>query len=323
MKLKKIVSLLISMAMITSLSACTSKTAKAKFPTKSINIVVGFNPGGASDLTSRMIGKSMSAKLGVPVVVTNKAGATGSLALEYVKNAKPDGYTINYMPVECTMVKSLGYTTITPSDFEFIGKVMSITAALTVRKDAKWNTIEEFLAYAKANPGKVKVGNSGSGSIWQIASLSLADKSGVQFNDVPFDGAAPAVTALLGAHIDAVTVSPSEVITNVKSGDLKVLGIMSEKEDPLFPGVPTFKSKGIDVSVEGWGGFAVPKGTPADIKSVLEAAVKEATTSEEFKTFCAQKAMTIDYKNGADTQKYANDQFTYYSELMKKFGLAK
>jgi len=114
MKLKKVVSLLISMALITSLSACTSKKAEAKFPTKSINIVVGFNPGGASDLTSRMIGKSISAKLGVPVTVTNKAGATGSLALEYVKNSKPDGYTINYMPVECTMVKSLGYTTITP-----------------------------------------------------------------------------------------------------------------------------------------------------------------------------------------------------------------
>lgn len=186
----------------------------------------------------------MGAKLGVPVTVTNKAGATGSLALEYVKNAKPDGYTINYMPVECTMVKSLGYTTVTPSDFDFIGKVMSITAALTVKKDAKWEcTIEEFLAYAKANPGKVKVGNSGTGSIWQIASLSLADKAGVQFNDVPFDGARPAVTALLGGHIDAVTVSPSEVLTNVQGGNLKVLGIMSEKEDPLFPGVPTSSSE--------------------------------------------------------------------------------
>lgn len=323
MKFKKAVSLLLSAAMVTTLSACTSSSKTEKFPKKAINIVVGFNPGGASDLTSRMIGKSMSAKLGVPVTVTNKAGATGSLALEYVKSSKADGYTVCYMPVECTMVKSLGYTKVIPSDFDFIGKVMSITAAITVRKDSKWNTLEDFLAYAKANPGKIKIGNSGSGSIWQIASLSLADKAGVKFNDVPFDGAAPAVTALLGGHIDAVTVSPSEVLSNVKSGQLKVLGIMSDKEDPLFPGVPTLKSKGIDVLVEGWGGFAVPKGTPDNVKKVLEDSLKDATGSSEFKTFCQEKAMTIDYEKGADAQKFAEDQYTYYSKLMQKFGLAK
>jgi tripartite-type tricarboxylate transporter receptor subunit TctC len=121
--------------------------------------------------------------------------------LEYVRNSNPDGYTIAYMPVESTMLKALGFTDLSTDDFKFIGRAMTIPAAITVRSDSKWNTLEEFIEYAKENPGEIKVGNSGTGSIWHIAAASLEQKTGCQFTHVPFDGAAPAVAALLGRNI--------------------------------------------------------------------------------------------------------------------------
>jgi tripartite-type tricarboxylate transporter receptor subunit TctC len=157
-----------------------------------------------------------------------------------------------------------------------LARFNALPAAVTVRADAPWKTIEEFLAHARRTPGEVKVGNSGNGSIWQLAAAALQDKVGVQFSHIPFQGGNPAVLALMGGHIDAVTVSPIEVMGFVASGRPKTLAVMSDKRVKEFEDVPTLKERNIDVVMGSWAGPGVAKNTPAQVVEVLKRVAQRA-----------------------------------------------
>jgi tripartite-type tricarboxylate transporter receptor subunit TctC len=299
----------------------STEKEKKSFPEKDITLVVPFAAGGASDSTSRVIAKKMEKELGKPVIIVNKPGGTGAVGMSFVEASPNDGYTLSYVPVEMTMQKPLGLSDIEPSKFDLLAQATMIPAALTVPVDAPYNTIEEFVDYAKKNPGKIKFGNSGTGSIWHVAATTLADKMGTEFSHIPFEGGAPAVTALMGGHVDAVAVSVGEVKSGVEAKKLKVLGVMSADRDPNFPDVPTFKEKGIDAEIVGWGGFVVPKDTPKDVKEKLASSIEKAVNSDEFKEFAKIQGMTITYKGPEDFSEFANSQFDMYSELIPKMDL--
>ena len=299
--MKKILALALAAAMALSLVACSkpagnsssssaSKGNTVDFPgNKQISLIVPYSAGGASDTTARIYAAELEKALGATIVVSNVTGASGAIGLEQVRNANPDGYTMAYMPVESTMLRSLGFTDLSTDDFKFVGRAMTIPAAVTVRADAPWNTFQEFVDYAKEHPGEIQVGNSGTGSIWHIAAASIEDKCGIEFTHVPFDGAAPAVAALLGGNIQAVTVSPSEVKNNVDSGDFKVLCVLGEGRSSVVPDVQTATEMGIDITIQGWGGFAVPKDTPQEIVDILEAASETAINSDAVKELLAER----------------------------------
>jgi tripartite-type tricarboxylate transporter receptor subunit TctC len=294
---------------------------EAKFPMKQLNIVVGASAGGTSDTVTRFIAKDVEAQLGVPVIVTDKAGGSSAVAFEYMAAQKPDGYNLMYMPVESAMVKPLGFTDLEPSSIQYIGLAMYLPATVTVNSKAPWNTFGELIAYAKANPGKVTVGNSGTGSIWHFAAAGIEQVCDVKFNHVPFDGGSAAATAVMGGHIDVATVAPGEVLAGVESGDLKVLAIVDNSRSVLYPNVPCFKELGYDVKILGWGAFAVPKGTPSDVVAVLENAFAKAIQSEGFKDLCKKYGLTPGYKNAADAQAFAEAQATWYQTEIPKFNL--
>jgi tripartite-type tricarboxylate transporter receptor subunit TctC len=236
--------------------------------------------------------------------------------MSFVQTSANDGYTFGYVPVEMSMHKALGLSELEPGKFDLIGQATMIPAAITVPADAPYNTIEEFIEHAKQNQGQVKVGNSGVGSIWHIASTAFASKAGIQFTDIPFDGAAPAVTALMGKHVDAVAVSIGEVKSGVEAKKLKVLAVMSAERDKNFPDIPTLKEKGYDVEITAWGGFVMPKGTPDAQKAVLADALKAAVESEDFKKFASERGMTVSYKSPEDFTQFANSQFQFFSEFI-------
>lgn len=297
--------------------------AQSAFPQREITIVVPFNPGGASDMTARIIAKGMEADLGKPVVVINKAGGSGGVGMSSVARGTPDGYTLTYVPVELVMHKALKLSDLEPATFDFIGQTTMVPAAVTVPADAPYNTIGEFLKYAQANPGKVRVGNSGAGSIWHIAASALELNQKVTFNHIPFEGAAPAVTALMGKHIEAVAVNAGEVKAGVDAGKLKILAIMTPERDPAFPKVPTLIESGIKLEFSGWGGFAAPKGTPKPVLERLSAALKKAASSEEFKTFITSRGMVVRYRSSEEFKKFADDQYVFFNTLLSKMELGK
>lgn len=318
MKLKK--QLILGLVMST-LVGC-SGAGSGEFPgNKQLNVIVPYSAGGASDTTARIYALELEKALDATVLVTNKTGAAGAVGLEHVRSSKPDGYTIAYMPVECTMLSSLGYTDLSSNDFKFLGRAMTIPATITVRADSPWDTMEEFIDYAVTNPGEIQIGNSGTGSIWHIAAASLEQETGAKFTHVPFDGAAPAVAALLGDNIQAVTVSPSEVQTNIASGDLKVLCVLGEERSSVVPDVPTATELGIDVVSQGWGGFAVPKDTPAEIIAILEEGSKTAIESEALKTLLSERGFEYSYLSGAEMDAKAAEELTYFNELIPSLGI--
>jgi tripartite-type tricarboxylate transporter receptor subunit TctC len=297
--------------------------AQGAFPQKEVTIVVPFNPGGASDMTARIIAKGMEAELGKPVVVVNKAGGSGGVGMSMVARSAADGYTISYIPVELVMHKALKLSDLVPEAFDFIGQTTMVPAALTVPADAPYNSVSEFITYAKANPGKVRVGNSGAGSIWHIAASALEINQKIKFNHIPFEGAAPAVTALMGKHIEAVTVNSGEVKAGVDAGKLKILAIMTPERDPAFPKVPTLIESGIKLDFVGWGGFAVAKGTPKPVLDVLSSALKKAASSDEFKTFITSRGMIVTYRNSDDFNKFVGSQYLFFNDLLSKMELGK
>lgn len=301
----------------------TTNAAAANFPQREVTIVVPFNAGGASDMTARIIAKGMEKELGKPVMVVNKAGGSGGVGMSFVSASNPDGYTLSYIPVELVMHKALKLSDLTPETFDYVGQTTIVPAAVTVPADAPYKTIKDFLDYAKANPGKVRVGNSGTGSIWHIAASAIEQKMGIDFNHIPFDGAAPAVTALMGKHIEAVTVNSGEVKAGVEAGKLKILAVMTDERDPAFPDVPTLKESGVDIALSGWGGFAVPKGTPADVRAKLSSALEKAASTDEFKKFIAERGMIVSYKNSDDFKAFVDLQYTFFTDLLSKMDLGK
>ena len=337
--MKKILALALAAAMSLTLVACGgSKTPAASgsassggsssaetvdFPgNKQVSLIVPYSAGGASDTVARIYASELEQSLGTSIVVSNVTGASGAIGLEQVRNSNPDGYTIAYMPVESTMLKALGFTDLSTDDFRFIGRAMTIPAAVTVRADAPWDTFEDFINYAKEHPGEIQVGNSGTGSIWHIAAASIEKECGVQFTHVPFDGAAPAVAALLGGNIQAVTVSPSEVKNNVDSGDFKVLCVLGESRSSVVPDVPTAQELGIDITIQGWGGFAVPKDTPQAVIDILEKASETAINSDSVKKPLADRGYEHAYLSGSDMDQKASEELAYYSELIPELGIA-
>ena len=331
--MKKILALALAAAMSLTLVACGgSKTPAASgsassggsssaetvdFPgNKQVSLIVPYSAGGASDTVARIYASELEQSLGTSIVVSNVTGASGAIGLEQVRNSNPDGYTIAYMPVESTMLKALGFTDLSTDDFRFIGRAMTIPAAVTVRADAPWDTFEDFVNYAKEHPGEIQVGNSGTGSIWHIAAASIEKECGVQFTHVPFDGAAPAVAALLGGNIQAVTVSPSEVKNNVDSGDFKVLCVLGESRSSVVPDVPTAQELGIDITIQGWGGFAVPKDTPQAVIDILEKASETAINSDSVKKTLADRGYEHAYLSGSDMDQKASEELAYYSDLI-------
>jgi tripartite-type tricarboxylate transporter receptor subunit TctC len=255
----------------------------ADFPTHPIELIVPYQAGGGTDALARAFAESARKHLPQPMTVNNKPGASGAIGWGDVLNSKPDGYKIAVMTVEITTIPHLGLAKFTYEDFMPLARLNYDPAAVTVQADAPWNTIEEFLEATKKGNGTMRMGNSGNGSIWHLAAASLEDKTGAKFSHIPFQGANPAIQALLGGHIEAVSVSPAEVSAYVAGGKLKMLATMSEQRLKGFEKVPTLKERNIDVAIGTWRGLGVAKGTPPEVFAILKTAVAKTAAEPAMK----------------------------------------
>jgi tripartite-type tricarboxylate transporter receptor subunit TctC len=318
--MKRLVAVLLCLVVL-SAALFAAAGSEQKFPSKQINIVVGASAGGTSDTVTRFLGEEIHKALGVPVVVTNKPGGSSAVAVEYMAAQAPDGYNLMYMPVENAMVKALGFTQLEPKDVRYFARAMTLPATVTVAADAPWNSLEELIAYAKANPGEITTGNSGTGSIWHFAAVGIENATGAKFNHVPFDGGAAAATAVMGGHIKMCTVAPGEVLPGVESGKLKVLAIVDNARSALYPNVPCFKELGYKVEILGWGCFAASSKTPDSVIKTLEDAFAKAIQSQGFQDLCVKYGLSPGYLNAADSQAFANAQAEWYQKMVPTLNL--
>jgi tripartite-type tricarboxylate transporter receptor subunit TctC len=246
------------------------------YPNHRIELVVPWQAGGGADVVARALSAAAAKHLPQPLVVINKPGATGAVGLGEVVHAKPDGYKLVLSSSELTFLNYLGLAKFTYEDLVPIARLNADPAAVVVRADAPYATLEQFLAAARKPDSNMRVGNAGQGSTWHMAAAALAEKTGARFNHIPYPGGAPATMALLGGHIDAVTVSTAEVASYVEAGKLKVLAVMADKRVAGYDNVPTLKERNIDLSIGIWRGISAPKGTPPEVIAVLKAAVTKS-----------------------------------------------
>ena len=297
-----------AMVLLAGAALSIAPVQAASYPTKQIELVVPYAAGGGTDLVARAFADAAKNHLPVSIGVINKPGGGGAIGLSEIAAARPP---------------SLGMVRFKTSDFKPIARLNADPAAITVRADAPWNSYEEFMTYAKANPGKVRIGNSGTGAIWHLAAAALEDKTGAKFSHVPYDGAAPAITGLLGGHIEAVSVSPGEVINHVKGGKLKTLVVMADERMKTMPDVPTLKEKGVDLSIGTWRGLIVSQKTPQDVVDVLAKAAKETAEEPAFQDALQKLNLNYAWLDAASFQTQISEQEKYFDELLTRLGLKK
>jgi tripartite-type tricarboxylate transporter receptor subunit TctC len=293
------------------------------FPQKSvIEMTVLFPAGSSADVTARLLADGMAKQLRQPVVVVNRPGAGGAIGYRYVAAQKPDGYSLVWNSNSISTTYHSGTLAFNYEAFDAVSQVLVESPVLAVRADAKWKTLSDIIADAKARPQAITVANSGVGSHTHISSVALFKTAGAEVVDVPF-GAAQVITSLLGGQVDAAVQLPAALASNVKAGQMRLLAALIAKRDPAFPDVPTARESGVDVTLEAWRGIAVPKGTPSTVIATLEEAIRKTVESKEFVDGCERLGARPAFLGSNEFGKVIAKEDAELARLMEIIGLKK
>ncbi|MDK2887980.1 MAG: putative tricarboxylic transport rane protein [Thermoanaerobacter sp.] len=303
----------------TSSEGKSQGAASDKFPNKPITLICPYDAGGGSDQVTRFLASIAEKELGVPINVVNMPGGSGATGYAELTKREPDGYTLCTTTSTIVTHKLLGNLDVNHRDYELVFGYNYEPAAIGVNASRGWNTLEDFIKYCKKNPGKVSMGTSAFGGIWNIATHAAMPVLGVQWNVVPAGGggAQPVVQAA-GGKIDAVTASPLEMNAQVQAGKLKILAVMSDERLESFPDIPTFKELGYDLSVTTTRAIIAPKGTPQDRIKVLYEAFAKAAESQKYKDFLKTQGSGWMSEDGEAMLKYYDEQEKEFEKILKQ-----
>lgn len=283
--------------------------ALAEYPEKPIEIIVGYSAGGGTDVMARTVGKFLATALGenASVVIKNTPGAGGQIGFTNVATAKPDGYTLGTFNLPAALAltndRNAAYDV---NSFTYLANFVEDPNTIVVRSDSKFNTLDEFLAAAKANPGAITLGLSSLGGNDHFAANLITQASGAEFTLVPFKGAAMARTALMGGHVAAGTMTLSQ--TTSFQDDIKVLAVLANERSKFRPKVPTAKELGYDVQMSSLRGIVAPAGLAPDVAKRLRAALVKVNKNPEFQKMMAKQGNPISFVVGDDFANVASQQ---------------
>ncbi|TWO70288.1 tripartite tricarboxylate transporter substrate binding protein [Caenimonas sedimenti] len=293
------------------------------FPARPIKLMIGFSPGGPTDITMRQLAENASKILGQPVIIENRAGAGGTLAAVALQNAQPDGYTLAQLPLG---IFRLPYTTKINwhpvNDIAYVLNVTGYAFGMVVPADSPLKTWTHFVGWAKANPGKLSYASTGTLSSPHLTTELIAQHAGIQLQHVPYKGSAELNQALLGGHVMAGSDSTGWTPL-VQAGKLRILNTWGDKRLPTFPDVPTLKELGIPVVQNSPFGFGAPKGTPPAIVKRLHDGFKKAMEEPSYVQALAKYDMLPNYMSSDGYRKFAEETFKREKALIDRLGLAK
>ncbi len=299
----------------------------AEYPEKPVQILVGFPPGGPTDLSARALAEASKPFFPQPFTVINKPGGGSVLMTSELVKSRPDGYTLGLVDISAVaasphLVKGLNYKG--PGDIQPIISCTTAQIIMAIKADAPWKSMKELIDYAKANPGKLRIGNAGVGTTTHMHFMSFK-LLGMPMTEVPFAGATPAVTALLGGHIEGIVMNVTPVLPHARAGKLRYVALFDEQRSELVPelkGVPTLKELGYNVLTEGTSYFiAAPKKTPPAIVKKLYDTFAKARKSEFFQNFAKDKALALENKGPEELKKEGEKSYVFYKEFIGKAGI--
>jgi tripartite-type tricarboxylate transporter receptor subunit TctC len=307
------------------LSSAFSAIAQGSWPTRSITMIVPFPPGGLADLVARPVAEAMSRELGQPVVIENKAGAGGGIGMSLAAKSKPDGYT---------MVMALSSLTVLPeadvvlgrtpmfglNDLRPVARYTADPTVLAVRAESPWKSVQEFVDDARKRPGAINYGSSGNYGTMHVPMEILAQVSGSKLTHIPFTGAGPAVVALLGGQIDAVSTGPATVLQHVKAGKLRVLGHWGNEKLASMPDVTSLKDAGFNAEYAQWSGLFIPSATPEPVAQRIRAAARAAAQDAKVKEVILGAGSPVQFQDSPDFEKYVQADAKRMVDVVKKIG---
>jgi tripartite-type tricarboxylate transporter receptor subunit TctC len=308
-----------------ALVAPLAARAQSDYPNKPVTMIVPFPPGGVADITARPVAEAMGRFLKQPVVVENKAGAGGGVGMQYVSRAKPDGYTV---------LLALSSISIIPEADKILGRdpmyqlgqlvpIARFTAdptVLAVQADGPYKSVKDLVEAAKKAPGTIPYGSSGNYGTMHVPMEMFAASAGAKMLHVPFTGAGPAVVALLGGQVQALSTGPSSVMGHIKGGKVRVLATWGEARHPALPDVPTLKELGYDAQFSQWTGLFVPAGTPDAVIARLREAARAAVDDATFKASLAKVETPVQYLDQPQFKTFWDGDAAKLADVVKKIG---
>jgi tripartite-type tricarboxylate transporter receptor subunit TctC len=299
--------------------------AQEPFPSRPIMMVAPFPPGGVADLTARPVAAAMEKVLKSPVVVVNKTGAAGAVGMSFVANSKPDGYTILMALSSISIIpeadklfdRKPAYTIdqLTP-----IALISADPTIFVVRADQPWKSVKEFVEDAKKRPGEISYSSSGVYGTLHMAMEMFSHAAGISLKHVPYGGAGPALTAILGGHVDALASGPAVVIPQIKAGKLRPLAGWGASRVAALSEIPTFKELGYDIEFYIWAGAFAPKGTPEPVLKKLRDTVRLAVQEPDFKAAMAKLETPIAYLDAPEFQKFWDKDAKMLADAIQRVG---
>jgi len=291
------------------------------YPDRPITFICPWPAGGTADQTMRALCLAAGRELGQSMVVENKVGAAGMIGLKALASAKPDGYTVGQIPISVTRFSQLGTVAIDPmKDLTYLARTSGQTFGIAVPANARWKTLQDLVAEAKAQPGKISYAHSGVGGATHVGMEEFALAANVQFNHVPFKGGADALQSVLGGHVE-VLVDSSSWAPHVESGKLRLLATWGEQRTARFKDVPTLKDAGFNVVVDAPNGVGAPRGMDPAQVARLRQAFKVAAASAEFKQACDKIDAPVLYLDGPDYEKYVGTVYKKETLLIERLKL--
>jgi tripartite-type tricarboxylate transporter receptor subunit TctC len=310
------------------LALSASATAFAQYPNRPLTLIVPWGAGGGTDAVARFIASLMEKDLGQPVNVVNRTGGSGVVGHSAIASAAPDGYTIGMITVEITMMHHQKLTELDPTSYTPIALVNLDPAGFQVRADSPYKNMNDVFAAIKANPpGKFKASGTGQGGIWHLALAGMLsdlkmDPAAVPW--VPSNGAAPGLQDLAAGGVEFVPCSLPEARSLIEAGKVRSLAVMDSRRAALFPDVPTLKeATGSNWATGAWRGIAAPKGLPKDVQTKLEASVKKAYDSQDYKDFMAQRGFGMLWGSSEEFAKFMAKGDADMKAVMTAVGIAK
>lgn len=304
----------------------TLSPAQEAYPSRPISVVVPFPPGGVADSSARPVAAGLEKVLKQPVVVTNKAGAGGAVGMAQVANAKPDGYTLLLALSSISIIPAADALFDRPPAYRMdqlvpVALLSADPTVLVVPADSPWKTVKDFVDDAKKRPGEISFSSSGIYGTLHMATEMFAHAADIKLRHVPFNGAGPAMTALLGGHVNALASGPLVVLPHIKAGKLRALAGWGDKRVEALPDVPTFKELGYkDVEFYIWAGLLAPAGTPEPIMKTLRESVAKVVAEDDFKTAMANMQTPITYKDAPDFKAFWDVDAKRLVEAVKRVG---
>jgi tripartite-type tricarboxylate transporter receptor subunit TctC len=306
--------------------AVGSVTAQEPYPNRPLTVVSPFPPGGVADLTARPVAVALEKILKTPVAVVNKTGAAGAVGMQYVATSKPDGYTLLLALSSISIIpeadKLVGRPpAFTVDQFEPIALISADPTILMVRAESPWKTAAEFVEDARKRPDQISYSSSGIYGTLHMAMELLQQAAGIKLRHVPFPGGGPAVTALLGGHVDALASGPSVVFPQIKAGKLRPLASWGDQRLAALPDVPTFKELGYPgAEFYIWAGLFAPRGTPEPVLAKLREAMRAVVADPDFKAAMAKLETPITFKQGPEFKAFFDADAKRLAEGVRRVG---